>query len=133
MALNIFSRYCLGRTNLLVSNPLISLAFNKKYSFQALNSLLISKNSSRSRKVKNDFSVGVLSKGVKNLSTEAGKIAQPRMRITFTCNVCSERLTRTFSKESYEKTVVLIKCPGCSNHHIIADNLGWFSDLNGKK
>lgn len=133
MALNIFSRYCLGRTNLLVSNPLKSLAFKKKYSFQALNSLLISKNSSRSIEVKNDFSVGVSSKAVKNLSTEAGKIAQPRMRITFTCNVCSERLTRTFSKESYEKTVVLIKCPGCSNHHIIADNLGWFSDLNGKK
>ena len=133
MALNIFSRYCFGRTNLLVSNSFINLVFKKKYSFQALNSLLISKNSSRNIKVKNDFSVGLLSKAVKNLSTEAGQIAQPRMRITFTCNVCSERLTRTFSKESYEKTVVLVKCPGCSNHHIIADNLGWFSDLNGKK
>lgn len=57
----------------------------------------------------------------------------PRMAITFTCNVCTERLTRTFLKESYEKTVVIIKCPKCLNNHIIADNLGWFSDLEGKK
>lgn len=66
------------------------------------------------------------------LTTEISKI-EPRLSITFTCNVCGERLTRTFLKESYEKTVVIIKCSGCSNHHIIADNLGWFSDLNGKK
>ena len=57
----------------------------------------------------------------------------PRMAIKFTCKVCDERLSRTFLKQSYEKGVVLIKCPKCLNHHIIADNLNWFTDLNGKK
>lgn len=66
------------------------------------------------------------------LSTEFAKL-EPRMAIKFTCNVCNERISRTFRKESYEKSVVLIKCTKCLNHHIIADNLGWFSDLEGKK
>jgi hypothetical protein len=56
-----------------------------------------------------------------------------RMAISFTCNVCQERMMRTFHKQSYEKGVVIIKCVKCLNHHIIADNLGWFTDLNGKK
>ncbi len=126
MSLKIFSRFCFGRNNALVSNQIVNLAFKKKYSSQKFSSLLT--NHDKNVKVKSDFSKVFLA----NLSTEAGKLA-PRMRITFTCKVCNERLTRSFLKESYEKTVVIIKCPGCSNHHIIADNLGWFSDLNGKK
>jgi len=50
------------------------------------------------------------------------------MSIIFTCNVCKTRQAKSMSKKSYEKGVVLIRCDGCDNLHLIADNLGWFRD-----
>jgi len=46
----------------------------------------------------------------------------------FTCSVCNNRQGRTFSKDAYQNGVVLIRCEGCDNLHLIADNLGWFRD-----
>ena len=50
------------------------------------------------------------------------------LMIMFTCdhNKCGTKQARTFSKDSYYKGVVLIRCEGCNNLHLIADNLGWF-------
>lgn len=33
---------------------------------------------------------------------------------------------KTMSRESYEKGVVVARCGGCNNLHLIADHLGWF-------
>lgn len=59
-----------------------------------------------------------------------GLVAQPRLQLTFTCTVpdCGTRSTHEFSKHSYTKGVVLVACPGCKNRHLIADNLGWFTE-----
>lgn len=38
--------------------------------------------------------------------------------------VCETRTAKTFAKLSYEKGVVLARCPGCHNIHLIADRLG---------
>ena len=46
----------------------------------------------------------------------------------FTCNKCNTRGGKTFSKDSYQKGVVLIRCDGCDSLHLVADNLGWFRD-----
>lgn len=45
--------------------------------------------------------------------------------IEFNCNVCDHRVAKTFSNHSYTKGVVIIKCSGCKNLHLIADNLGF--------
>jgi len=57
---------------------------------------------------------------------------KPMKYIEFTCTVCQTRVAKTFSKHSYEKGTVIIRCDGCRNLHLIADNLGFtgFAERN---
>jgi len=71
---------------------------------------------------------------VQNNSCEKKSENEPtgKMQINFTCTVCNTRNSRRFSKLSYEKGIVIVECDGCSNNHLIADNLGWFPDTGCK-
>ncbi|GFS35513.1 Zim17-type zinc finger protein [Actinidia rufa] len=54
------------------------------------------------------------------------------LAMVFTCKVCETRSIKTMCRESYEKGVVVARCGGCNNLHLIADHLCWFvEDLAG--
>ncbi|XP_057324158.1 DNL-type zinc finger protein-like [Microplitis mediator] len=56
---------------------------------------------------------------------QIGKI-EGRLLVEFTCKKCNFRSSKTITKLAYKKGVVIIRCDGCQNNHLIADNLGWF-------
>ncbi|XP_011865665.1 PREDICTED: DNL-type zinc finger protein-like [Vollenhovia emeryi] len=60
---------------------------------------------------------------------ELGKL-EGKLRLMFTCKKCSTRTSKLISKLAYDKGVVIVRCDGCKNNHLIADNLGWFSEID---
>jgi DNL zinc finger len=48
-----------------------------------------------------------------------------KLAILFTCAICETRSMKKFSESA---PVVIVRCPGCQNLHLLVDRLGWFAD-----
>jgi len=105
----------------IIKNPLLQSNANKIISFRLPKSLHQLRQCSSTPNIASDTGQHRL-----------GKI-ESHIRLEYTCKVCQTRNTKHISKVGYYKGVVIVRCDGCSNNHLIADNLNWFTDLNGKR
>lgn len=53
---------------------------------------------------------------------------EPAYQIVFTCKPCGHRSAHRMSKHGYHRGTVVIRCPSCSNRHVMSDHLKIFLD-----
>ncbi|KAK3422290.1 hypothetical protein EUGRSUZ_G02856 [Eucalyptus grandis] len=81
-------------------------------------------NNSLPNELKGNDNPEVKYSAISNLKTSS----RHDLALVFTCKVCETRSVKTACRESYEKGVVVVRCGGCNNLHLIADRLGWFGE-----
>lgn len=62
----------------------------------------------------------------------ASPVVGPKLQLQYTCQICDTRNVHQVSRIAYRQGVVIARCRGCSNQHLIADHhhLGAFSNTN---
>ena len=56
------------------------------------------------------------------------KFGDGKMALYFTCKVCEMRIGKQISRQAYDNGVIIARCDGCENLHLISDILGYFGE-----
>eukprot|EP00956_Cyclotella_meneghiniana_P003803 scaffold4601_cov51-Cyclotella_meneghiniana.AAC.3 len=75
----------------------------------------------------NRANLSEISNGIK---ISADQVASRKFQLQYTCKICNTRNSIKVTRIAYRKGIVIAKCKGCDNKHLIADNLNWLSGFD---
>lgn len=119
-----------------VSSFIHGQQFNKRQTRTLSETIIPSVKTAVEHEASSSNSVAIDHSDVINKNPEVTFTANSQLKVSprhdtammYTCKVCETRSVKMISRESYEKGVVVVRCAGCDNYHLIADHLGIFGE-----